>query len=53
MMKRVQDCGGKASFMRIVGNTAAPGHSRQFDFDEQIMVNAVRAFCGIAYDIMK
>lgn len=53
MMKRVQDHGGQASFMRIMAKTAGPGHSRQFDFDEHMMVNGVKAFCGMAYDIMK
>lgn len=53
MMKRVQDHGGQASFMRIMAKTAGPGHSRQFDFDEHMMVNGVKAFCGVVYDIMK
>ena len=53
MMKRVQDHGGQASFMRLMAKTAGPGHSRQFDFDETMMVNGVKAFCGMAYDIMK
>lgn len=52
MMKRVQDRGGQASFMRIMARTAGPGHSRQFDFDEHMMVNGVKAFCGVAYDIL-
>lgn len=53
MMKRVQDHGGQAAFMRIMAETAGPGHSRQFDFDEHMMVNGVKAFCGMAYDIMR
>lgn len=53
MMKQVQDHGGQASFMRLMAKTAGPGHSRQFDFDETMMVNGVKAFCGMAYDIMK
>lgn len=53
MMKCVQDHGGQASFMRIMAKTAGPGHSRQFDFDEHMMINGVKAFCGVAYDIMK
>lgn len=53
MMKRVQDHGGQASFMRILTDTAGPGHSRQFDFDERVLINGVKAFCGMAYDILK
>ena len=52
MMKRVQDHGGQASFIRVLGRTDGPGHSRQFDFDEAVLVNAVKIFCGVTYDIL-
>ena len=53
MMKCVQDHGGQASFMRVMAKTAGAGHSRQFDFEEHMMINGVKAFCGVVYDVMK
>ena len=46
MMNCVQGHGGQATFMRVLGETAGPGHSRTFDFDEALLVNGVRAFAG-------
>ena len=53
MMGRVQEQGGQASFMRILTKEAGPGHSRTFDIDESALPNAVKIFCGVAYDILK
>lgn len=53
MMKRVQDHGGQASFMRVLTRTAAPAHARAFDFDEQVLTKAVAVFSAAAFDIMK
>ena len=53
MMHRVQEQGGQATFMRVLTKEAGPGHSRIFDFDEQVLPNAVKVFCGTVYDIMK
>lgn len=52
MMRRVQEQGGQATFMRILTKEAAPGHNRRFDFDEQALPNAVKIFCGTVYDIL-
>ena len=53
MSNRVQNNGGKASFMRIRSPHAAKAHNRKFDFDENYLTKAVKIFCGMAYDIMK
>jgi len=53
MMARVQEQGGKATFMRSVTPMAGPAHNRRFDFDESILSIAVKAFCGNIYDLMK
>lgn len=52
MMRRVQEQGGQATFMRALTKMAAPGHNRRFDFDEQVLPNAVKIFCGTVYDIL-
>ncbi|MBR2634723.1 MAG: amidohydrolase [Clostridia bacterium] len=48
MMQRVQEQGGKASFMRLMTTMAAPGHNRRYDFDESVLPKGVKAFAGIA-----
>ena len=53
MMNRVQSHGGQAVFMRVRSPLAAGAHNRRFDFEESYMTKAVKAFCGVAYDIMK
>ncbi len=52
MMNRVQDQGGQATFMRVLTKTSAPGHNRRFDFDESVLPNAVKVFCGVIYDLL-
>ena len=47
-MQRVQEQGGKASFMRLMTTMAAPGHNRRYDFDESVLPKGVKAFAGIA-----
>lgn len=52
MMRRVQEQGGQATFMRALTKEAGPGHSRIFDVDEKVLPNAVKIFCGTVYNIM-
>lgn len=52
MMNRVQEQGGQATFFRGLTATAAPAHTRSFDFGEEVLVNSVKIFCGAAADIM-
>lgn len=51
MMNRVQEQGGQATFMRVLTPEAAPAHSRCFDFDEKVLPDTVKIFCGVVYDI--
>ncbi|MBE6931491.1 MAG: amidohydrolase [Ruminococcaceae bacterium] len=53
MMTRVQEQGGQATFMRVLTKTAAVAHNRRYDFDEAVLPNSVKIFCGTVYDIMK
>lgn len=53
MMARVQEQGGKATFMRSVTPMAGPAHNRRYDFDESILSISVKAFCANIYDLMK
>lgn len=53
MINRVQSHGGQASFMRVRSPLAGKAHNRKFDFDESYLTKAVKAFCGMAYDLMK
>lgn len=51
MVCRVQEHGGEAAFMRLLTPEAGSAHSREFDFDEKVLVNGVKIFCGTVYDI--
>jgi len=53
MLNRVQSRGGKGSFMRIRSKFADGAHKRRYDFEESYLVKAVKAFCGMTYDLMK
>ncbi len=53
MLNCVQSHGGKGSFMRVRSRFAAKGHNHKFDFEESYLTKAVKAFCGVAYDLMK
>jgi len=46
MMNRVQENGGQATFMRVCTPCAGPAHNPSYDFCEDVLVNAVRAFAG-------
>ena len=52
MMKRVQDNGGEATFMMAMTEVYAPAHNRLFDFNEKVLVNAVKVFSAVTYDIL-
>jgi len=46
MMNRVQERGGKATFMRICAPCAGAAHMPTYDFDESVLLVGVRAFTG-------
>lgn len=52
MMKRVQEKGGQATFMRIFTSTAGPSHSRGFDFGEEVLAKGIKVFSAAAYDLL-
>lgn len=53
MMNRVQEQGGKATFMRNLVPFAGTGHSRTYDFDEKALAQGVKMFCGVVYDLLR
>jgi aminobenzoyl-glutamate utilization protein A len=53
MLNCVQSHGGKGSFMRVRSKITDGAHKRKFDFDETYLTKSVKAFCGMAYDLMK
>lgn len=52
MMKRVQDQGGKAVYMRLLTPMAGPGHNRRYDFNEDVLVNSVKVFAGSVLELL-
>ena len=51
MINRVQERGGQATFMRIMGEQKGISHGRTYDFDESVLPDAVKAFAGVICDI--
>ncbi|WP_242839355.1 amidohydrolase [Oribacterium sp. P6A1] len=51
MMNRVQSHGGLAAYMRTMTDMASPQHTVRFDFDEKVLVNGIRVFASIVYDL--
>ena len=52
MMNRVSSRGGQSVFFRSLTNLASVGHSRRYDFDEQVLSNAVQVFCAMALELL-
>lgn len=53
MMNRVREQGGKATFMRVLSLMAGPAHNRRYDYQEEALATGVKAFCGMAAELMK
>lgn len=53
MMKRVQDNGGKATFMRILTPVAGVAHNEEYDFDEGVLAKGVDVFTNSVYKLLK
>ncbi|PAB59582.1 amidohydrolase [Anaeromicrobium sediminis] len=53
MMKKVHKNGGKATYILFGSDIKGPHHNGKFDFDEKDMINAVKVFSVLAYDILK
>lgn len=52
MMNRVQEHGGKASYMRSVTDMASAQHTTAFDFDEKVLVDGIETFSVIVYELL-
>ena len=52
MMKKVQENGGKASYIMFGSELRGEHHSEKFDFNELDMINAVKVYCGIIIKIL-
>lgn len=52
MMNRVQEHGGKATYMRSMTDMASPQHTTGFDFDEKVLVEGIETFAMIVYELM-
>lgn len=51
MMNRVQEHGGKATYMRSVTPMASAQHTTAFDFDEKVLVEGIEVFTAIVWDL--
>ena len=52
MMYRVQEHGGEATFMGIYTTLDGSQHNSSFNFGEKVLVNGVKMFCSVTYDIL-
>ena len=52
MMHRVQEHGGEATYMGIYTTIDAPPHNSGFNFGEKVLVNGVKVFSSVTYDIL-
>jgi len=52
MMYRVQEHGGEATFMGIYTTLDGPPHNSGFNFGEKVLVNGVKVFSSVTYDIL-
>lgn len=53
MMNRVQQQGGQAVFFRTLTEISGNSHGRYYNFDEEVLTNAVKLFCCTAMDLME
>ena len=52
MMHRVQEHGGEATYMGIYTTLDGPPHNSSFNFGEKVLVNGVKVFSSVTYDIL-
>ncbi len=53
MMKRVQEKGGSATFMRLLSPLADVLHGKEFDFDESCLIQGVKVFAAVCHDLLQ
>ncbi len=52
MMKRVQEQGGKAVFMRLMTPMYGAAHNRRYDFGEDVLVMGVKLYAGCTLGLL-
>ncbi len=52
MMKRVQEQGGKAVFMRLLTPMYGAAHNRRYDFGEDVLAMGVKLYAGCTLELM-
>lgn len=52
MMNRVQEHGGKATYMRSMTDMASAQHTTGFDIDEKVLADAIETFSMIVYEVL-
>lgn len=53
MSERVQSHGGQSCYFLNLSCCSATLHNERFNFQEEALANGVKAFCGIAVDLMQ
>ena len=53
MSEAVRSHGGQACYFLNVSRCSAPLHNDRFDFQEEALVNGVKAFCGVTAELLK
>ena len=53
MSEAVKVHGGQACYFLNVSKCSAPLHNDRFDFQEEALVNGVKAFCGVTVKLLK
>lgn len=53
MSEAVKSHGGQACYFLNVSRCSAPLHNDRFDFQEEALVNGVKAFCGMTAELLK
>ena len=52
LFMEVQSHGGKGIYMMLGGDITAPNHSKEFDFNEEVIELGVRVISQITLDIL-
>ena len=52
MMRRVQEQGGRATYMALGSDITAPHHNGRFDLDERSIIQGVRAVAAITEGLL-
>ena len=53
MSEAVKAHGGQACYFLNVSRCSAPLHNDRFDFQEEALMNGVKAFCGVTAELLK